>query len=683
MSNRLPEKLHLLRTSSGLTQSEIASRLMVPVAEYMNWENGNSIPGIDQLKQIAMLFHVDLAALLDNTMTFVAPVNIAGSSQAAEGSATIPFASDASATQTLGDTRRFDTPETAETTKQLNTAELSDVKEDHDLGEGAHTSHRHEDEKEEEEERERARAKRPVSSSRRRKKKKKSTGWIFAVCAAAAVIAIAAFILLKHGSSSSNSIGKDNRLILTDTYSLYLEDDGSLKGLGSGYSEAESALKDCVQISAYSSDLTAGLRKNGTVVTTGSADTSSWSDIRSIAAGADHVVGLKDDGTVVCAGNTSACEVSDWSDVKAVYAGNGVTVALKSDGSFLSSGGVGIPDVTGVKAAALSDDMLYYIASNGAVKTVTLTSGASALSTSSLSGVKSLAASTQILAGLNANGTVKCTADDDIKDAVAGWKNVSAIAVNGNTIIGVTKNGKMYGAGTNTYGQYENTADTSAEKTAAPSASATASAAAEQLDMVSNVTFNTTTRTLQISWDPVANANYYTVSFSPDIGSLAKATSASVSVPASSLTSGTTYTISITAHANNSSKYADSSAYHVTYTYEDKTIQLDTPGNIKGSVDSGGAWTISWDPVNNADSYTITIDGTEMATINQTYYTISRDSLTDLSGSVTVGVTAHSSDESYTDSEAGMQQLTYTYEDSARTDGGDGGANNSTGGATE
>ena len=680
MSNRLPEKLHLLRTSSGLTQSEIASRLMVPVAEYMNWENGNSIPGIDQLKQIAMLFHVDLAALLDNTMTFVAPVNIAGSSQAAEGSATIPFASDASATQTLGDTRRFDTPETAETTKQLNTAELSDVKEDHDLGEGAHTSHRHEDEEEEEEERERARAKRPVSSSRRRKKKKKSTGWIFAVCAAAAVIAIAAFILLKHGSSSSNSIGKDNRLILTDTYSLYLEDDGSLKGLGSGYSEAESALKDCVQISAYSSDLTAGLRKNGTVVTTGSADTSSWSDIRSIAAGADHVVGLKDDGTVVCAGNTSACEVSDWSDVKAVYAGNGVTVALKSDGSFLSSGGVGIPDVTGVKAAALSDDMLYYIASNGAVKTVTLTSGASALSTSSLSGVKSLAASTQILAGLNANGTVKCTADDDIKDAVAGWKNVSAIAVNGNTIIGVTKNGKMYGAGTNTYGQYENTADTSVEKTAAPSASATASAAAEQLDMVSNVTFNTTTRTLQISWDPVANANYYTVSISPDIGSLAKATSASVSVPASSLTSGTTYTISITAHANNSSKYADSSAYHVTYTYEDKTIQLDTPGNIKGSVDSGGAWTISWDPVNNADSYTITIDGTEMATINQTYYTISRDSLTGLSGSVTVGVTAHSSDESYTDSEAGIQALTYTYKDSTWTDGG---ADNGTEDTTE
>lgn len=678
MSNRLPEKLHLLRTSSGLTQSEIASRLMVPVAEYMNWENGNSIPGIDQLKQIAMLFHVDLAALLDNTMTFVAPVNIAGSSQAAEGSATIPFASDASATQTLGDTRRFDTPETAETTKQLNTAELSDVKEDHDLGEGAHTSHRHEDE---EEERERARAKRPVSSSRRRKKKKKSTGWIFAVCAAAAVIAIAAFILLKHGSSSSNSIGKDNRLILTDTYSLYLEDDGSLKGLGSGYSEAESALKDCVQISAYSSDLAAGLRKNGTVVTTGSADTSSWSDIRSIAAGADHVVGLKDDGTVVCAGNTSACEVSDWSDVKAVYAGNGVTVALKSDGSFLSSGGVGIPDVTGVKAAALSDDMLYYIASNGAVKTVTLTSGASALSTSSLSGVKSLAASTQILAGLNANGTVKCTADDDIKDAVAGWKNVSAIAVNGNTIIGVTKNGKMYGAGTNTYGQYENTADTSAEKTAAPSASATASAAAEQLDMVSNVTFNTTTRTLQISWDPVANANYYTVSFSPDIGRrLAKATSASVSVPASSLTSGTTYTISITAHANNSSKYADSSAYNVTYTYEDKTIQLDTPGNIKGSVDSGGAWTISWDPVNNADSYTITIDGTEMATINQTYYTISRDSLTNLSGSVTVGVTAHSSDESYTDSEAGIQALTYTYKDSTWTDGG---ADNGTEDTTE
>lgn len=665
MSNRLPEKLHLLRTSSGLTQSEMASRLLVPVAEYMNWENGNSIPGIDQLKQIAALFHVDLAALLDNTMTFVAPAAISPQQTSAEASATIPFASDASATQTLGDTKRVGTSE--EATKTLNTAALYDVKEDNDLGKDAHVSHHHQEEDDEEEEEEKPKRTRKTSKNTRRKKKK-STGWILAVCIAVAVIAIAAYFLLKGGiASSSNTVDNNSRLILTDTYSMYVTDDGELKALGTDYSTTESALQDAVQISSYGS-LAAGLKKNGTAVTNSSSiDVSDWDDLTAVSAGADHVVGLKSDGTVVCEGNSSACDVGEWTDVSSIYAGNGITVALKNDGSFLSSGGVGIPDVTGVKAVAVTDDVLYYETSNGSVKTISLTSGASALSTSSLTGVKTLAASDQILAGLNSNGTVEIEcSDDDISDAVGKWENVACIAVHGSTIIGYTKDGKMYGAGDNDYGQYEVTAESAAEKTSEPTASASASASAtavaQQLDMVSGVTFSTTTQTLQISWDAVANASYYSVSISPDIGKLAKATGTSVSVPASSLTSGTTYTVSITAHSN-SSRYEASDAYNVTYTYEDKTIQLDTPENIQGTVDSGGSWTISWDPVENADSYTILLDGSELATINQTYYTISRDSLSGLAGTHTVSITAHSSDESYTDSEQGTASLTYAYEE--------------------
>jgi len=44
---------------------------------------------------------------------------------------------------------------------------------------------------------------------------------------------------------------------------------------------------------------------------------SHWNDIVGIAAGKNHVVGLKADGTVVAGGNdeNGQCNVSDWRDI--------------------------------------------------------------------------------------------------------------------------------------------------------------------------------------------------------------------------------------------------------------------------------------------------------------------------------------------------------------------------------
>lgn len=656
--NRLPEKLHLLRKSSGLTQSEIASKLMVPVAEYMNWENGNSIPSIDQLKQISLLFHVDLSALIDNTMTFVAPAGVNTAAAANGASATIPFANknDVNATQPLedGTTKQFNAADATGSTKELTaTADLSNVKEDNDLGDKAHTS---KDQKG-------GTVNKNKTVRKTVKKKKKSTKWIIAVCAIAAAVIVAIIVIMNLNIGAVASTDNGRRLILTDEYSMYVNDDGDLESHGENYSSVASALADSVQIDAYGDDLAAGVKADGTVVTTDSSlDTSSWEDITMVAAGSDHVVGLKSDGTVECTGNSSACVVDDWTDVSEVYAGDGITIALTSDGSFLSSGGVGIPDVSGVKAVAITDSVVYYETSSGTVKTISLSSDASALATSSLSGVKYLAASDSILAGLNSDGTVviECD-DDDVTSAVETWENVVSIAVEDDTIVAYTESGKMYGAGPNDNGQYVNTAGGSAA-TITPTASATASAttAAQQLDSVTNITFETTTKSLQISWDAVSNASYYTVSISPNIGTLAKATGTSVSVPASSLSSGTTYTVSITAHASDSDTYADSDTVNVTYTYEAKTIQLGTPGSITGSVDDGGGWTISWGAVDNADSYSLYIDGNLVNTQTQTYYTFAYGTVTD--GSHTITVVAHSSDSTYSDSAEGSATLTYSYE---------------------
>ena len=59
-----------------------------------------------------------------------------------------------------------------------------------------------------------------------------------------------------------------------------------------------------------------------------------------IAAGGDHTVGLKSDGTVVAVGadNFGQCDVSGWTDIVTISAGWLHTVGLKSDGTVVAVG---------------------------------------------------------------------------------------------------------------------------------------------------------------------------------------------------------------------------------------------------------------------------------------------------------------------------------------------------------
>lgn len=70
------------------------------------------------------------------------------------------------------------------------------------------------------------------------------------------------------------------------------------------------------------------------------SDTEHWNHIIDVAAGSCHVVGLKEDGTVVAAGNNiyGQCNVSDWTDIIAVFAGDFHTVGLKGNGTVLATG---------------------------------------------------------------------------------------------------------------------------------------------------------------------------------------------------------------------------------------------------------------------------------------------------------------------------------------------------------
>ncbi len=93
--------------------------------------------------------------------------------------------------------------------------------------------------------------------------------------------------------------------------------------------------------------ITAGLRIDGTVaISTNSDDlkktVSSWKNVISVDVGAEHVVALCADGTVLAAGTGRSdygqCDVQGWSNVVAISAGSLHTVGVLEDGTVVATG---------------------------------------------------------------------------------------------------------------------------------------------------------------------------------------------------------------------------------------------------------------------------------------------------------------------------------------------------------
>jgi hypothetical protein len=87
-----------------------------------------------------------------------------------------------------------------------------------------------------------------------------------------------------------------------------------------------------------------GLKEDGTVISCGSKATdyitSSWTDIVSISAGIQHLVGLKSNGTCVgtgCSGH-SELGITGWTNIVQLVANQSSTIGLKSNGTCVGAG---------------------------------------------------------------------------------------------------------------------------------------------------------------------------------------------------------------------------------------------------------------------------------------------------------------------------------------------------------
>ena len=633
--NKLPEKLTLLRKYNQFSQTDVAGKLNVPVTEYMNWENGNCICRIDQLKILAEMFGVSIDAMLDNNKTIVIP------EEELMKSAQIPsFSSNASEkTQQMstlaeaGTIQMNTVADAAQETKVITQQPLSSVAQ-------AEPQEKTVDPEEEEVQEEE-----PVSHRKAAVRtdggKKKNTLIILGVIALL-IIAAAAFLLLMGGFHSV-ALSKENRLAAGDTWTMYVEQNGKITVRGE--LEGASSFSEGVQVSGYGSHAAALSDKGKVTDNRFSSEVSSWNKVDYIAAGKNHIVAVTDEGKVLCAGSEEACQVSSWNNIEKVYAGNETTVGITNDGQIKVAGnGEFLSSVTGISDISMSDNLAAYVRSDGTVAVSMLGSG-NVLDTSSWVDVRNTAVGSDYVIGLTTDGSILCeSADEEFKAEVTGWKNIRYLAASDRTAVAIDRSGNMHGAGDNSCNQYENQNKKDDENQED-----------EQLEAPKNITVTESTANVVIKWDTVENADSYVVSIS-DIGELPETKNNQASLSASSFTDGETYSITITAKPKSSSKAKESSTT-MEYTYAAKKVQLTTPTGITASTDAKG-WTIQWGAVDHADYYEISLDGSQPQRANTNSYIYDTSQIISV-GNHTITIKAFSVNSTYTESEEGSGVVQY------------------------
>ena len=211
-------------------------------------------------------------------------------------------------------------------------------------------------------------------------------------------------------------------------------------------------------------DHTVGLKADGTVVVVGwnwggQCDVSGWTDIVAVAAGGYHTVGLRTDGTVVAVGvNDGRCDVSGWRDIVAVAAGEYHTVGLRADGTVAAVGDneYGQCDVSGwrdIVAVSAGRRHTVGLKADGTVVAV----GDNEYGQCDVAGwtdIVAVAAGYYHTVGLKADGTVVAVGSNSWgKCDVSGWTDIVAVAAGGYHTVGLKADGTVAAVGRNEKGQ--------------------------------------------------------------------------------------------------------------------------------------------------------------------------------------------------------------------------------------
>lgn len=653
MSNRLPEKLTALRKHFSYSLADVAEKVQVPVQEYMNWENGNKICHIEQLQKLAAFYSVPIRTLLDNTKEVELPeleetystVDIPFKDSINNGTAKEPDYRDKTVVEIEQEPQFEQTTVTPiveddniEHTRLISTGELEQTLVQQIV----------EDEPEVKKPK-----KKVVSTSKPTKTSPKISPKVLMAIGGALLLLLLGFLginwLRNRGGLVSNNLSKVNRVALADRYTVYIDDSGNL--VTSGEVPSLSDFTNIVQVSTSGSGLL-GLKKDGSVVCTGAGtacEVNDWKNITMVAAGTRHSVGLTNKGTVECVGTDRACSVKDWENIEAVYAGNEVTIGKTNEDKLLIAGKVSsqtsLETLENVEDVTIGENQIVVLFKDGTVLCYGI-EGNVVSNTGSWTNITKAVSGRNFAVGLNNNKkVVVATTNDTLKKDTEEWSDISYIAARGDTIVAI-KNGKIIGVGDNTYGQYGK------EEEVEPSASPDA-----KLSKVTNIRFTPTKAGLTIQWDAVPNANYYEITVNTSPITSIKAAKNSASIGSNQLTDGATYTFTFTPHANDSSKYEAGETVRMDYKYEASLLQLGKPENVSAKQ-NGNQLTVSWNKVENADYYNVAIESLVQA-VDGTNLTLDASSMEN-GKTYNIFVTAMSRNTSkYAESDAGTTSFTY------------------------
>lgn len=629
----LPNKLVILRKHFKYSQQDLAKKLNVSINEYMAYENGSAMCSMDQLIQLADIYGISFDEMFVNSVDIDLPD--------IEDSLEIPFINDLIEESSVVEEEKI-MPSSLEQTREVvfddnlnNTIVAPSVSEDladthqEELAKTVVTRVVREENKPNDQS-----SNKPSGAAKNAKAKSKNTNMIIAAGVVVAVLVglILWFVLGRNGNGADNKVGNVNRLLATSEYVAFVDDDGKVKVTGDN---SHLDIDDIVQISG-SDSFVAGLKADGSVVVDNSLDVKDFKNITMIAAGADHLVGLDSEGKIVCTGNDDACDIEEIENIKRIGAMEDATFVITNSGELRAFGSAkvvdsidGQSDVTKVSAYK---DTVALLKKDGSVKVF----GNAAYDTSKWVGVVDIACGNGFVVGLKNDGTMVYTGSSALGEKVESFNNVKFIAAANDYYVGCSASGKCYGDGNNSNNQFTSVSDEVA------------------LDKVSNFQYSISAKKVKLTWDSVEGAKHYIVSIDTSDKYSVKSETNSLSVDANKFESGKSYKVSIIAYGEDESE-SEEAVYDLHF--EASTTALDSVNNISGKLE-GNSVKFTWDAVNNAKSYKVSIPDLSVETsVNKPEIVFDANKFTE-GNKYKISIVAVGNDN-YTDSAASEYEYTF------------------------
>ena len=269
-------------------------------------------------------------------------------------------------------------------------------------------------------------------------------------------------------------VSEGHSIVAAGNHTLAMKSDGTIMSTGWAGRPIYTTSRRMIHYGSLSNvqkivgngNMLAVLHANGEVSTTfDTNDINRFQGVIDVAVGSNHLVGLKNDGTVIAAGYNSYGEtdVSSWGEIVAVYAGRNWTVGLKSDGTVVATGrdDNGQCDVstwTDVVSIITGQDYTLGIKSDGSIlgKGGSYWTGSSSVNLSDFNGCIQLAGGDNHLVGLTPDGTVVASGNNSRGQCdVNGWTDIVKVSASGYLTVGLKSDGTILYTGRHDYAQFD------------------------------------------------------------------------------------------------------------------------------------------------------------------------------------------------------------------------------------